>query len=108
VTGQQDDDVLMYVTLLCCCLQASDQYLLEGLKRLCEAALAEVRPAAVGVVLAWSGKQSPQKEIVMHYTLHVAYSDKSWGRSPCMQRVVHQALKCVYVCSFLVVLFVPV
>lgn len=27
----------------CCVLQASDQYLLEGLKRLCEAALAEVR-----------------------------------------------------------------
>lgn len=26
----------------CCCLQASDQYLLDGLKRLCEAALAEV------------------------------------------------------------------
>ena len=26
-------------------LQASDQYLLEGLKRLCEAALAEVRQA---------------------------------------------------------------
>jgi hypothetical protein len=27
----------------CVCVQASDQYLLDGLKRLCEAALAEVR-----------------------------------------------------------------
>lgn len=31
--------------------QASDQYLLDGLKRLCEAALAEVRPVVVHVLL---------------------------------------------------------
>lgn len=43
-------NICLDAVLLCC--QASDQYLLEGLKRLCEAALAEVRPAAVEVLLS--------------------------------------------------------